>query len=125
MDKLFQFDGLHDGTSSGFRPRRGVCPPSSMCANRHRYAPSPELPCLFLEPPGYRRAAVRAVPFGSEAVLEDLMPVTHDQRRGAGRAGGGAAFRIVNISSIDIADALAQSDGAGAFEGRRRRGGQV
>src|SRR5438477_650563 len=87
---------------------RARCPISANCcvspAERsgkpqpHRYPPRPEGLPELLEAAGNLRAARLAFAFGADAVVEDSVPVTHEQSAPAARAECAAAFRVVHVA---------------------------
>src|SRR5574340_700709 len=62
------------------------------------------------EATGDRRAALVAVSVLGEPVIEDGVPVAHDQRFGAIRAERRAAFGVVHVARVDVVQALGLRD---------------
>src|SRR6267154_4011111 len=91
----------------------------------HRNPPRPEGLLELLEAPGDRRPAFLALSVLGEFVAEDAVPVARDHRAAAARAVGRAAFRVVDVARIHVAQAVLQGDLARAGQGRCRRRGNV
>src|SRR5258708_8220890 len=91
----------------------------------HRNPPRPEGLLELLEAPGDRRPAFLAPSVLGDFVAEDAVPVARDHCAAAPRAVGRAAFRVVHVACIHVAQAVLQGDLARAGQGRCRRRGNV
>src|SRR6267154_738998 len=105
-----------------------ACPgphPGSGKSQSHRYPPRPEGLLEFLEAAGDTRTALRASAVLGNPVVEDSVPVASDHCASAARAVSRAAFGVVDVACIHMAQAVPQCDLARAGEGRCRRLGNV
>ena len=56
----------------------------------------------MFEVSGHGCAAIGTMSVVGEAVIQNIVPVAHNQGRAAARAEGGAALGIVHIAGIDM-----------------------
>src|ERR1700740_1640002 len=85
-------------------------------SNRHALAAPWSLEAVVA--PRHGRIAMLAVTFGRECVTEDFVPVAHDDRLAAARAERRAAFAIVHVAGVDVAQSFGERDPARALERR-------